>query len=57
MYFSDSFCINDVYTIVVEDNCGTEYFWNKNGFKLYRISDNYFENDGKLPDMRILKRM
>ena len=56
-YFSDSFCINDVYTIVVEDNNGTEYFWSKNGFKVYRVSDNYLENNSKQADMHILKKV
>lgn len=56
-YFSDSYCINDVYAIVVGDDCGAEYFWSENGFKVYRISDNYLENGGKPADMHILKKV
>lgn len=55
-YFDKEFGIYSFFTIVSEDNLETKAFWNKNGFTLVRVAENYFENDGQDINMLIFRR-
>ena len=44
-YFNREFGIYNFFTISDENSKETKEFWCKNGFRLHRIAENYFEND------------
>ncbi len=54
-YFNREFGIYNFFTICAEDNEDTKEFWRNNGFKLIRIAENYFDNNGQKVDMLIYK--
>jgi ribosomal protein S18 acetylase RimI-like enzyme len=55
-YFDKEFGIYSFFTVVSEDNIETKAFWNRNGFNLVRIAENFFENDGGDINMLIFKK-
>ena len=55
-YFDKEFGIYSFFTVVSEDNLETKAFWNRNGFSLIRVAENYFENDGQNINMLIFRK-
>ena len=55
-YFDKELGIYSFFTVVSEDNLETIAFWNKNGFSLIRIAENYFDSDGQDTNMLIFRR-
>ena len=55
-YFIKEFGIYNFYTVIAEDNNDVIKFWGDQGFKLLRVAENYFENNGEKADMLILKK-
>ncbi|MCM8710359.1 GNAT family N-acetyltransferase [Clostridium sp. SYSU_GA19001] len=54
-YFSNGFGIYNFYTGVCEKDTRALKFWNKNNFKLIRVSKDFFNIDGRNMDMFVLK--
>lgn len=54
-YFWSSFGINNFYTGVCEKDSEALRFWNRNQFKLVRVSKEYFNINGRDLDMLVLK--
>lgn len=54
-YFSNNLGIDSFYTGVCEKDTRILKFWKKNNFQLFRISKNYFDNDGQELDMIIMR--
>jgi len=55
-YFDKEFGIYSFFTVVSEDNLETKSFWNKNGFTLFRVAENYFQDHGHGVNMLIFIR-
>ena len=55
-YFYKELGIYSFFTVVSEDNLEIEAFWNRNGFSLVRVAENYFDNEGKNINMLIFKK-
>lgn len=55
-HFRNNLGISNFSTGVMEGDNRVLKFWNKNKFKLLRISKNFFDIEGKSADMLILKR-
>lgn len=54
-YFLHNFGIDNFYTGVCEKDTRILKFWKKNNFQLFRVSKNYFNNDGQELDMIIMR--
>lgn len=54
-YFSNNFGIYNFYAGVCEKDTKILKFWNKNNFKLIRVSKDFFNIDGRYMDMLVLK--
>jgi ribosomal protein S18 acetylase RimI-like enzyme len=52
----NKFGITDVYSCLVKDNVLGRIFWEKNNFKEYRLSKNYFTIDEKNYDLLIMHK-
>lgn len=55
-YFKQNFGITNFSTTIVKGNSESTRFWAKNKFQLLRISKNFYNIEGKILDMIILKR-
>jgi RimJ/RimL family protein N-acetyltransferase len=53
-YFSNELGIYNFYTGVCEKDTGMLSFWNKNSFRLIRVSKDYFNVDGEELDMIVM---
>ena len=55
-FLYEEYDISNFYTTVIRDSPKTINFLKKNGYKVKRVSKNYYDIDGKHMDMLILKK-